>query len=265
MPYREIHYRWEYDLKSTPEKLWPFVADTNRFNRDTNVPAVEVESTKRRLRNARRRVRLSIFGMPVEWEEQPFEWVRPERFGVKRTYSKGPIAEMKALAELSPKADGGTRFTYEVWVKPKTLLGLIAVPVQVGLLGSRRFRRAFSKYDELAAVDELPGEMQSPALSDAASSRLNSIRTRLLSDDDADDVDRAVVKRLVEFIERADDFAVARIKPYALADDWELPRRAVLQSCLRATRAGLLDLQWDLLCPLCRGPQESGSSLKDIE
>jgi len=265
MPYREIHYRWEYDLKSTPEKLWPFVADTNRFNRDTNVPAVEVESTKRRLRNARRRVRLSIFGMPVEWEEQPFEWVRPERFGVKRTYSKGPIAEMKALAELSPKADGGTRFTYEVWVKPKTLLGLIAVPVQVGLLGSRRFRRAFSKYDELAAVDELPGEMQSPALSEAASSRLNSIRTRLLSDDDANDVDRAVVERLIEFIERADDFAVARIKPYALADDWELPRRAVLQSCLRATRAGLLDLQWDLLCPLCRGPQESGSSLKDIE
>ncbi|HVQ39511.1 MAG TPA: adenylate/guanylate cyclase domain-containing protein, partial [Pyrinomonadaceae bacterium] len=27
----------------------------------------------------------------------------------------------------------------------------------------------------------------------------------------------------------------------------------------------LLDLQWDLLCPLCRGPQESGTSLKDID
>jgi hypothetical protein len=85
MFYRELHYRWVYDLKSTPEKLWPFVADTNRFNRDTNVPAVEVEPTKRRLLNARRRVRLSIFGMPVEWEERPFEWVRPSRFGVKRT------------------------------------------------------------------------------------------------------------------------------------------------------------------------------------
>jgi class 3 adenylate cyclase len=27
----------------------------------------------------------------------------------------------------------------------------------------------------------------------------------------------------------------------------------------------LLDLQWDLLCPLCRGPQESGASLSDID
>jgi adenylate cyclase len=26
-----------------------------------------------------------------------------------------------------------------------------------------------------------------------------------------------------------------------------------------------LDLRWDLLCPLCRGPQESGSSLSDID
>jgi class 3 adenylate cyclase len=49
-----------------------------------------------------------------------------------------------------------------------------------------------------------------------------------------------------------------------LADEWEQPRRTVLETCLRATRLGLLDLRWDLLCPLCRGPQESGSSLSDI-
>lgn len=271
MSYREIHYRWVYDLKSTPEKLWPFVADTNRFNRDTKVPSVEVEPTKRALRNARRRVRLSIFGMPVEWEEQPFEWVRPERFGVKRTYSKGPVAEMKALAELSPKTGGGTRFTYDLHVRPKSLLGFIVVPVQIGLIGSRRFRRAFRKYDELAATEALPSERQTaPPLSDAASSRLQTIKERLLSDDNAaemegvGEVNPAVVERLIEFIERAEDFAVARIKPYALADLWEQARRAVLETCLRATRFGLLDLQWDLLCPLCRGPQDSGASLKDI-
>jgi class 3 adenylate cyclase len=275
MPYREFHYRWVYDLKSTPEKLWPFVADTNRFNRDTNVPAVEVEPGKRALRNARRRVRLSVFGMPVEWEEQPFEWVRPERFGVKRTYSKGPVAEMQALAELSPKIGGGTRFIYSLHVRPKSLLGCIAIPVQIGFIGRRRFRRAFRKYDDLAAIDAPPSEMQdAPPLSVAASNRLKTIRERLLSTDNADDlgnvddvndVNRAVVERLLEFIERADDFAVARIKPYELADVWERPRRAVLTTCLRATRLGLLDLQWDLLCPLCRGPQDSGTSLNDID
>jgi len=263
MAYRDFHYRWEFDLESSPEQLWPLVADTNRFNRDTNVPAVEVEPAKGRLRNARRRVRLSIFGMPVEWEEQPFEWVRPIRFGVKRTYSKGPVAEMRALAELSPRADGGTRFTYDVSVKPKSLLGFVAIPVQIGFLASRRFRQAFKKYDELALLEALPSEVQTaPALSVAASSRIETIKERLLSDVAADAV---VVERLLEFIQQADDFALARIKPYELADDWGQPRRTVLETCLRATRVGLLDLQWDLLCPLCRGPQESGSSLRDID
>ena len=243
----------------------PFVADTNRFTRATSVPALEVDSTKSRLRNARRRVRLSILGMPVEWEEQPFEWVRPERFGVKRTYSKGPIAEMKALAELSPRADGGTKLTYDVWVSPKSLLGFIAIPVQIGFLASQRFRRAFRKYDELAVVEALPIEMETASLSEAASSRLQGISERLLADNEADDAGRAVIARLIDFIERADDFAVARIKPYQLADEWEQPRRLVLETCLRATRVGLLDLRWDLLCPLCRGPQESGSSLRDID
>ncbi len=263
MAHREFHYCWEYDLKASPEKLWPFVADTNRFNRDTNVPAVEVEPNKRRLRNARRRVRLSILGMPVEWEEQPFEWVRPFRFGVKRTYSKGPVAEMKALAELTSRADGGTRFKYEVDVRPKSLLGFVVIPLQVGILGSRRFRRAFRKYDELAFVEVSSEEIQpAPALSGAASDRLTAIRERLLADVDSDP---AAVERLLEFIQQADDFAVARIKPYELADSWEQARRVVLETCLRATRVGLLDLQWDLLCPLCRGPQESSSSLKDID
>jgi hypothetical protein len=263
MAYREFHYRWEYDLKASPEKLWPFVADTNRFNRDTNVPAVEVEPTRRRLRNARRRVRLSILGMPVEWEEQPFEWVRPVRFGVKRTYSRGPVAEMKALAELSSGTQGGTRFTYDVSVTPKSLLGVIAIPLQIGIVGARRFRRAFKKYDELALVEASGEEIQSaPELSAAASNRLETIRERLISDADSDPT---AVARLIEFVQQADDFAVARIKPYELADEWEQPRRVVLETCLRATRVGLLDLQWDLLCPLCRGPQESGSSLQEID
>src|SRR5258707_7656167 len=130
---REFHYRWEFDLESSPAQLWPLVADTNRFNRDTGVPAVQmVQSEGQGLQNARRRLRLSAFGIPVEWEEQPFEWIRPTRFGVVRRYSKGPIAELRVLAELIPtekrrgasveRADEqstGTKLIYQVWAKPK--------------------------------------------------------------------------------------------------------------------------------------------------
>src|SRR5205085_12067193 len=151
---REFHYRWEYDLESSPQQLWPLVSDTNRFNRDTGVPEVEtVSSVGRGLRNARRRLRLSAFGIPVEWEEQPFEWVRPRLFGVVRRYSSGPMQELRVRVELrtaqqtsSKNQDdeipaSGTKLVYEVWAMPKNLLGLIAIPIQIGLISRNKFAR----------------------------------------------------------------------------------------------------------------------------
>lgn len=258
---REIHYHWEYDLKASPEKLWPFVADTNRFNRDTGVPSVAPAKTAReRLRNARRRLKLSLYGMAVEWEEQPFEWIKPARFGVSRTYSKGPITEMRALAELEPRADGGTKLSYDVRVKPRSLLGAVLVSLQLKFSNAPRFASAFRKYDEIAASETTMPVESEVELDAATVDRLGVISEKLI----AAGADAEVVDRLVKFIGAADDFALARIRPYALADEWKLPRRAVLEACLRSTRFGLLDLQWELLCPLCRGAGETGKSLSDI-
>jgi class 3 adenylate cyclase len=261
MPYRELHYHWEYDLKASPEKLWPFVADTNRFNRDTGVPSVEpARTTRERLRNARRRLRLSMYGMAVEWEEQPFEWVRPARFGVARTYSKGPITELRALVELTPRAAGGTKLSYDFRAKPRSLVGGFLVSLQVRFSSSRRFARAFRNYDEIASTEAKASPEAVAELDSAAQSRLQVIGEKLL----AEGADAEVVERLIDFVSSADDFALARIRPYALADEWNLSRRAVLEACLRSTRFGLLDLQWELLCPLCRGAGETGKSLSDI-
>src|SRR5215210_4013762 len=136
MGQREFHYRWEHELESSPEQLWPLVADTNRFNRDTGVPAVEVDRREQQP-NARRRLRLFLLGLAVEWVEQPFEWIRPYRFGVVRQYTRGPLAEMRVLVELSRREEGGTLLVYEVWAQPKNLLGAAAIPVQIGLLSRR--------------------------------------------------------------------------------------------------------------------------------
>ena len=276
MTYREFHYRWEFDLESSPEQLWPLVADTNRFNRDTGVPAVETLSNPGPgLKNARRRLRLSAFGIPVEWEEQPFEWVRPLRFGVVRRYSKGPIEELRVLAELVEKkkrpadssverADAepspGTKLVYQVWAKPKNVLGLIAIPIQIGLLSARNFARTFREYDERARQGRFTGSSVAKAeLVPGGRARLLTLSERMA----AQGSDGELIAMLVDHIENADEFALARIRPYELARQWDQPKRSVLETCLCATRAGILDLQWNLICPMCRGGGAS-TTLKEI-
>jgi class 3 adenylate cyclase len=269
MSFREHHSRWEFDLKSSPDSLWPFVADTNRFNRDTGVPELEIEKGQKRLPNARRKVRFSIFGLPVEWEEQPFEWIRPMRFGVERVYNKGPIASLRVLVELTPKPGGGTHMTYEIRATPRNLAGLVAIPMQINLIMGPKMRAAVQKYDELASAEtKIETGSDSTTQSTFDLQRLASLKEKLVADvkSTADPAPLlAIANRLADFIEHGDDLAVSSIRAYKLADDWREPRRLVLEVCLRATRAGLLDFQWDLLCPLCRGAKQSGLSLKDIE
>jgi class 3 adenylate cyclase len=74
-------------------------------------------------------------------------------------------------------------------------------------------------------------------------------------------VPAALVDRLVEHLRSAPDEAVAHMRPFVLADAWGHPRMEVLRLCLHATRVGLLDLTWDILCPNCRVAKASVSSL----
>jgi class 3 adenylate cyclase len=262
MSYREFHYCWEYELKSSAEKLWPFVANTNRFNRDTRIPAVESgEDRTGTLRAGRKRLRLKALGLPVEWEESPFEWVRPSRIGSTRTYYKGPVASITLLIQLAPRSDGGTKLTYEVWARPKNPLGLIVIPLQLGVISARRFARAFREYDRMVESGVVRSEMaETREVSEAEQKRLDLLAQRL--------VERGVAERiankLVGYVGQADDLDLGRIRPYALADGWSEARREVLEACFHATRIGLLDLQWDLLCPMCRGPQETSTTLREL-
>ena len=269
MPLREFHYRWEFDLESSPEQLWPLVADTNRFNRDTGVPEVEAVSAKgTRLGNARRRMRLFFLGMAVEWEEQPFEWTRPQRFGVVRRYTKGPISELRVLAELLPREtssdDGrestGTKLIYQVWAKPRNFLGLAIIPIQIGIISARNFARTFREYDGLArhgrTVASVAAEVE---FAPGGRARLLALSEKLV----AEGVNTELIALLVDHVECADDFALARVRPYELAAQWKQSRRAVLEACLAATRAGMLDLQWNLMCPMCRGGP-AADSLQEI-
>jgi len=251
---QERHYRWDWRLRSSPERLWPLVADTNRFNRDAGVPELELGEVRR---GGRRLLQLSRLGVPIEWEEEPFEWIEPCRFSVVRRYSKGPLAEMRVAVELLPEAEG-TLLRYEVWAEPRSLLGRIAVPIEIGRRSRTRFERTLRRYD--AQLADEPVEPRKAHLQPGAGQRLAAVRAALEAEGTAPEL----VQRLTDVIECADDLTVSRLRPYALADAWGAERRAVLDLFLRATRAGLLEFRWDLVCPMCRGAPESAETLSGV-
>ncbi|HTB81994.1 MAG TPA: DUF5939 domain-containing protein [Opitutaceae bacterium] len=253
----ELHYRWTWELAASPEALWPLVSNTDRFNRDCGFPPVEVIAHT----GSVQRLRAKVMGLVIEWDEQPFEWLAPHRFGVERIYHRGPLGRFSVQCRLAPRGGNGTTLDYEVKITPAGLLGRLAVPAQIGGQMRSAIDRVMRRYDEFAqqglAVSLLA---QKPALAPGASVRLAAVREKLIAALQA----APLVEKLAGFVATADDFSAARIRPYALADAWNIPRREVLQLCLHATRAGLLDFRWDVLCPQCRGPKAGAPALSGL-
>jgi class 3 adenylate cyclase len=254
---REFHYSWTYDLQATPEALWPLASDTNRFNRDTGLPAVELLGIK----NGVRRIRFKIPFSPLEWDEEPFEWTYPYRFGILRRYCRGPMKEMRVDCRLERSESGGTRLTYQVWARPADFLGWLATPFVIGVYSAKRFKDTFHFYDRIAARG---GSLLTPPkgwnLTQGGHLRYRTLSKRLIEQG----VSETILTHLYEFLHRADDISVQRMRPYVLADAWQQPRRTVLEAFLRATRAGMLDMYWELLCPECRGVSEGHGHLEDV-
>ena len=254
---KEYHYKWVWDLKSSPEALWPLVSDTNRFNHDTGLPPIELLG----ISNGVKHVKFKIPLIRVEWEEEPFEWTYPYRFGILRRYRKGPLAEMRVDCQLERLEPSGTRLTYEAWVEPANIFGLIGIPLAIGIVSAKRFEAVYKLYDRVAS--NANPELVFPKgrnLSPNARGRFQVMRDRLKDQG----VDNAILDHLHEYLNHADDLSIQRMRPYALADGWAAPRRAVLETFLRGTRAGMFDMYWDLLCPECRGVAENHARLGDI-
>jgi len=254
---QEFYFNWHWDLQSSSEAIWPLASDTNRFNRDTGQPEIEMlENVK-----GTKHLRMKLPIIRVEWEEEPFEWTYPYSFGVLRTYSKGPIDEMRVQVNFDPRPEGGTHVHYQTWMKTSNILARLAIPFVIGVIAKNRFERALRFYDRFANKRGSVITLARPrGLSAKGRARFRSLSEIVIQQG----TDPSLMTHLEDFLERSDELSVQRLRPYALADHWEVNRRAVLEMFLRATRAGIFDMSWDLLCPSCRGTTEGHTNLGDV-
>jgi class 3 adenylate cyclase len=264
-----LHLVWEWRLPAPPAALWPLVSNSDRFNFDARLPRETVTAIDRSPGLPRQRVGVAALGLSIVIVQHPFEWVAPHWFSIYRTLDKGPCASFRLHCQLLPEGEG-TRLRYETWSGTRGgVVGRMLWTLHMQRSIYPQVDRTFRRYGELAAQagPAAPREVRFTPHSGAVefapggAERLASGLAELARQP----VGAALVPKLGGLLEHGDALLVSRIQPYVLADEWAAPRRAVLELCLRATRLGLLDLRWDLLCPLCRGAKHTATSLSGIQ
>jgi serine/threonine protein kinase len=255
--------RWSssWVLRSTPEELWPYVADTNRINHAIGLGPVQAEQLPDG-DGLRQRGRSTQAGLRLAWIEHPFEWVYARRLAVHREYEEGPLRSMRSCVELFPAETGrGTRLVHTIELEPRGLLGRAMASVEVGLRTRRALDQVYERIDALVRAGGVDDAFEAAVgLPTAVEARFVELERNII----AAGAPASVVARVGEWLRRAPPQEVARIRPLALARRLGLDQDAVVDVGLHGARQGLFVLLWDVLCPSCRVPSSMTTTLQAL-
>ncbi|MDX1639372.1 MAG: adenylate/guanylate cyclase domain-containing protein, partial [Balneolaceae bacterium] len=255
-----MHIDWNWQLNSSAEELWPLLSDTNRLNGNLNLPPVQNSDISYDHKEGFTQLSYRALQHAEAWEEEPYEWERPYRFGVKRHYKNGAFRQMKIQVDLLPN-DRGTRVRFQIWATTRNLLSYYLEPLKLRLFTRMRLKKTLMRYDRMIQEQRLPYTLETrDKLHKDGRQRVAQYREELISATERPDL----VSKLINFVRYARDIDLVRISPYRLADHWSVDRQEVLTLFLYATDQGLLNFNWDLYCPECRSHQQRCKTLSQV-
>lgn len=259
------------------DAVWAIVADTNRMNRAAgNVPARyawrEVDGRREYVASAR------DMGQTIEWVEPPYQWIEGEFIESERRFVAGPARGAFFNVRLT-RVEGGTGCELSMGFEGEGPL-LAAVGWVVRLRHRAALRRALTAVGAaLARGESLAGDASEPAtvrarrmltvgydpVSSGPRAPVDAAALAVRLDRLArEGVDAGLRERLGAWLSERPDEEVAQMRPFELADVWGLDRRETLSLFLRATRAGLVDLRWQVNCPVCRVSAQVAEGLSEV-
>lgn len=249
-----LDWFWRFELAGAPEDLWPFLADTSRSNRALGLSPVQYVERDGALQGSTR-----TSGIYQEWHEWPWEWVWGRTLTCLRQYHRGLARWLRVIYLLEPGAAGGTDLhLYLGWIPRNTLSGWLLRSA------ARSVRAAYARvFAQLPAGPT--GGVPAPYLRGSSLERSVAEHLRALAGGLASEgVAAELIERLADHLVNADELDLHRIQVRRLARAWSVDPHQLLRACLHATRIGLLELSWDVICPHCRGVRQEARMLGEV-
>lgn len=262
---RTCHFR------APPARIWKILSDselTGEIDGQGTYRAVDVLAADG---TVTRRAEGDKFGPFVrQWTEGLGEWVIERHARAFREVHIGIFKYVDYLMTMAPE-DDGTRVYFRLELQGRGLMGWLGSIS--GMAGRRSAQVVHSSVRlveaELARSEAVPSDRvdplaglpyTAPPIDKAAAERLTDLVARLQQADLPD----GMARRLTDYLTGAPESFLYRIRPLALARDWQAAEQDVLELCLTAHHLGLMSLRWELLCPRCRNGKDAVDNLSEL-
>ena len=254
-----VHLSVRTTLQVLPGVLWAFLADTDRLNRAVGIPRVRFLPDPDPGKKGHYQAEIRLWGWRWAYEEFPFDWMEGRYYRVLRRFLNGPLEEASAGVRLTP-AEGGTILEVFATVVPRNPVGALLART---VLGKRTVRDVVELTQAFERHLRDPRVQDPPALPPPALIRATQLEVRIEALR-AFPVPEPLIAALRRHLLTAGDIEVVRMRPFEVADRWGEDRTQVLRLFLFATKAGLLDLSWTVLCPHCRAASAEVPALSRV-
>ena len=251
-------FHWHFDCPV--ERIWPVLADTERFNEAAQLPKYDVTEIPQNDGSVAFFGKATVGPVSVDWQEIPTNWVKYSWFRHERQFMSGPLAMLCATLKFYPAGEG-CRAEYILTALPRNWFGWILLETTFFPSTKKRFDKLanqalqFARGETAAEFDTLPPKLL-PGSTELMQEALLTISQSAYG--------HRLGPRLVEFIKTRSEVDVRRLRPVALAKRWGVPSSHVIDLCLQAAHDKLLGISWDLLCPRCQGAKAKAVALDQL-
>lgn len=176
-------------------------------------------------------------------------------------FSKGPLKLLSATLRLEADGDSGAVGHYTLQASAANLVGTAILNTAFFPGVEKNFTALAKSAEDWAAKHrDMPFDAPEITLAPDAQKRLDGILERIAQTRN----DHGLSRKLTDWMLRAQEVDLERIRPLELAKRWEATDRQAIEMCLQSVKEGLLELRWDLLCPRCRGAKLTASTLDQL-
>ena len=242
---------WNLESPAPPGPTWEVFSDTERLMATAGVVHTYFDEP---LPDGGVR-RMGRAG-DLEWEEPPFQFVKGRWLRSERNFTKGPACQLVLLLRLKERDDGRTDVRFCVDIEPRSLL--TRPLVELGL--AKKVETNIG-----AALPLLMERLQAPELGfGPACAVLSEEQEATIREGCAQLGDPRFGDALQELLLHGSSAELLHVAPLDLAPRWGLDPDATIASCVEGVEAGLLAMQWELLCPFCRGGQPLAGDIRRV-
>ncbi len=232
-------------------EIWRVLARTDWLNRSLGLPPVEYDLKPLPEGGSLIHGRAALFGCELHWREFPFEWMENEFYRVQRVFKTGPLKEAILGMDFIDLGQNRTRVRAWSELTPRGVTGTVIARLVIAPKATRDMSGILEHVinhlsgKEQVVLPKLPRAMVMEQPLQAGLVKLAQTGAP-----------EPLIRRLETLLKESTEVEISRIRPFAVARVWGCDRWEVLRLFLQATRSGLLNLSWEVLCPNCRSTRQ---------